>query len=173
MMLEFADDPCRYSTSPRRPYPVGSPRGVPLMMTPRWQISPASSTAYRSSRSVWPRSWCRPSAVRGVLERSGRLMVHHGIFPPEPALAMMPAYPADSSAAAGTYDSDRGHAERGSHLDLVGRALAQADRRGRGSRQFRQFAGDGGGAGDLVDVDTARTDVLAVWYLGGAEVPAE
>src|SRR6516162_943250 len=156
MMLAFADDPCRYSRSPRRPYPVGSTRGTPLTITPRWQISPASSTAYRSSRSVRQRSRCRPSAVRGVLERSGRLMIHYGIFPP--------------SRAAG---SDGGYAERASGLDLVGCARPQADRRGRGPRRFRQFAGDGADAGDLVDVDAAWADALAVRYLGGAEVPAE
>src|ERR1700719_3126081 len=127
-MLEFADDPCRYSTSPRRPYPVGSTRGAPPTITPRWQISPASSTAYRSSRSVRPRSRCRPSSVRGVLERSGRLMISHG---------------------------------------------TRASRRP-GPRRLRQWqlASDRVRAGDLVDVDPAGADALAVRYLRGAEVPA-
>src|ERR1700726_519091 len=151
-MLEFADDPCRYSRPPRRPYPVGSTRGAPSTITPRWQISPASRTAYRSSRSVRPRSRCRPSSVRGVLERSGRLMIHHATPGPFPLRASYryggPLYrlgparrdivPVSRAAARGAARaanvkrSDGGGAEGGGGLDLVGRARAEPDRGGAG-----------------------------------------
>ena len=133
-----------------------------------------------------------------MLERSGRLIVNHGIFPlawptpncvrsygTRPSRAQRGACPpgrgrrgrtARAVRASPRWEAaplDGGRAERGGGRDLVRRARAQADRGGSGQRRYRQFGGDGLRAGDLIDVDAAGTDALALGYLGGAEVPAE
>ena len=73
-------EPCRSSRSPSRPYAVGSTTGMASMITPRWQTRPASSTAYRSPRSVRPRSLCRCRAVFGVVDSGvSVLMMDYGI----------------------------------------------------------------------------------------------
>src|ERR1700691_2960937 len=121
-------------------------------MTPRWQISPASSTAYRSSRSVRPRSRCRRRAVRGVLESSG-------IFLFSPARlrgALRRPFGSRRTAAQGSVRgrSDAGGAEgaggeivggvRTGVEGAVGAGRAVAPNRPVGSGRLGQFAGDTG-----------------------------
>ena len=72
--LWLATEPCRYKVSAVNPYTVGTTIGHPSVITPRWATSPASSTAYRDSRSTRPRCRYLRCRVRSVADS--------GSFPP-------------------------------------------------------------------------------------------
>src|SRR5216684_1616852 len=70
--LWLATEPCRYKVSGSYPYTVGTTIGHPPVITPRWATSPASSTAYRKSRSARPKCRNLRCRVRSVAD-SGSL----------------------------------------------------------------------------------------------------
>jgi hypothetical protein len=67
--LWLATDPCTYTVSAVNPYMVGTTIGhPPLVITPRWAVSPAPSTAYKQSRSARPSCRYRRCRVRSVAD---------------------------------------------------------------------------------------------------------
>jgi hypothetical protein len=66
--LWLATEPCTYKVSAVNPYTVGTTIGHPLVITPRWAASPASSTAYKQSRSARPRCRNLRCRVRSVAD---------------------------------------------------------------------------------------------------------
>src|SRR5487761_1868187 len=66
--LWLATEPCRYKVSAVNPYTVGTTIGHPPVISPRWATSPASSTAYKESRSARPRCRNLRCRVRSVAD---------------------------------------------------------------------------------------------------------
>src|SRR6266704_135233 len=81
--LWLATEPCRYKVSAVNPYMVGTTIGHPPVIAPRWATSPASSTAYRDSRSARPRCRYLRCRVRSVADS--------GSFPPAGLVVAGPA----------------------------------------------------------------------------------